>query len=446
MKKLYILIAVIMGLVFAANSYVFAETSVDIETLKAQIKKELSAEKPWNKDLHGWGVDTHGFISQGYISTDDNNYLDSNSKGGSFGYNEIGINFGKQLTTKLRLGVQFFCQDLGAIGNDDVTLDWAIADYRWKDWMGLRVGRIKAPHGLYNESRDIDMLRTSIFLPGSVYTELNRATMGALNGFGFYGDVPVGPVGSVSYYMLAGTTDISGDTDNGAVRQFNSPRLNGFEYWRVSEDFDMDEIYLAAVEWQTPLDGLRMKWTYRSSGLTIPGETVAAPMLGVTAGNAFDYKLDKHANYVYSIEYTWNDLVMAAEYQQVRSEWHIETTYAHPIFTALASDQLSKNHGYYIGAAYRVNEWLEAGTYYSKYYAFSDDKDGSATLAAGAISQDYQAWLEDIALSLRFDINRYWVCKLEGHFMDGAALCLNIDNDDYDDNWYMIAAKLSFSF
>ena len=59
---------------------------------------------------------------------------------------------------------------------------------------------------------------------------------------------------------------------------------------------------------------------------------------------------------------------------------------------------------------------------------------------------NYQAWLEDYALSLRFDINEYWVAKIEGHLLDGAALCLALDNDDFEDHWYMFAAKLSFSF
>jgi len=51
-------------------------------------------------------------------------------------------------------------------------------------------------------------------------------------------------------------------------------------------------------------------------------------------------------------------------------------------------------------------------------------------------------------LSLRFDINEYWVAKVEGHLMDGVTGCLVMDNDidDFEDDWYMFAAKLSFSF
>jgi hypothetical protein len=32
--------------------------------------------------------------------------------------------------------------------------------------------------------------------------------------------------------------------------------------------------------------------------------------------------------------------------------------------------------------------------------------------------QDYQ---RDLALSFRFDLNEYWLLKLEGHYMNGTA-------------------------
>jgi len=401
-----------------------------------------AAEKAYTMeaDILG-GVDIHGFISQGYMESSDNNYLASDSSDGTFAFNEIGINFSKQLTDQLHIGLQLFSHDLGQIGNNEVVLDWAFADYRWKDWLGLRAGKIKAPHGLYNETRDIDMLRTNIFLPQGVYTELNRDTMIAINGIGVYGIVPAGSVGSLSYYLLAGTMDVSGDDDNGAVRQANSSRI-----YEVSEDFDFEEVYIAALEWQTPINGLRLKWTYRTTDFTIhsevtkEGEANTGGLLpeGTALTNA---PADRHANYVYSIEYTWNDLLLAAEYQQVRSELIVDGP-------AFSFTQWLKNRGYYVSAAYRLNEWVEVGAYWSKYYDNSDDKNGKKGSSGpfARYTYDYQAWLEDYALSLRFDINEYWVAKIEGHLMNGAALCLDIDNDDYEEDWYMFAAKLSFSF
>lgn len=442
MKKLYILIAVIMGFVFAANSHIFAATSsVDIEALKEEVKKELRAEKPWKKDFNKWGVDIHGFVSQGYMHSEDNNFLANDSASGTFQYNEIGINFSKQITNKLRIGLQLFSHDLGDISNNEILLDWAFADYRWKDWLGLRVGRIKAPHGLYNEGRDIDMLRTSIFLPQSVYAELNRDTMVAVNGFGFYGDIPLDTLGTLSYNVLAGTSDV--DADSGAAKQFNSARVMGMELWEA-DDFDMGETYVGSLQWQTPLDGLRLKGTIRRSDLGIPAETGAFffGVAGIPVGTEFTYEMERTRTIVGSIEYTWNDLIVAAEYQDTKADIYIEVPgwFANPY-----ADTTTNNDGYYVSATYRVNNWLEVGSYYSKYYADSDDRDGKDSVGT-SLTYDYQNWLEDIALSCRFDINQYWLFKLEGHIMDGAAYCLTEDNDDFEEDWWMVTAKMTFSF
>ncbi len=93
-----------------------------------------------------------------------------------------------------------------------------------------------------------------------------------------------------------------------------------------------------------------------------------------------------------------------------------------------------KRLGYYYKATYRFSDWFEVGTYYSKFYPNADDRNGSEVVPGSLelLPNNYQAWLEDIAPSLRFDINDNWVCKLEGHRMDGAAFCLAIDNDDFD--------------
>ena len=47
-------------------------------------------------------------------------------------------------------------------------------DYRFKDWLGIRAGRVKIPFGLYNDSSDVDSARVPILLPQSLYPTLNR--------------------------------------------------------------------------------------------------------------------------------------------------------------------------------------------------------------------------------------------------------------------------------
>src|SRR5580693_3816076 len=76
-------------------------------------------------------IDIHGFVSQGFILSTSNNYLANDTTHGSFQYSELGLNFTKDLTDRLRLGLQFFAEDIGPTGNYNATLDWFYVDYRW---------------------------------------------------------------------------------------------------------------------------------------------------------------------------------------------------------------------------------------------------------------------------------------------------------------------------
>ncbi len=133
-------------------------------------------------------VDVHGFISQGYLKSTGNNFL-ANTKYGTWEFTEIGINFGSYVTDELRIGMQLFARDLGALGNMDLELDWALGDYTVNDYLGIRVGRIKTPYGLYGETQDVDLVRTSILLPQSVYYLALRDILISFNGISLYGNI-----------------------------------------------------------------------------------------------------------------------------------------------------------------------------------------------------------------------------------------------------------------
>ena len=86
------------------------------------------------------GVAIHGFISQGYMkSTDGNEYMTSGTDKGTFQFNEMGINFSKNVSDSLRIGTQLMAYDLGSFGNDEVLIDWAFADYNFNDYLNLMV-------------------------------------------------------------------------------------------------------------------------------------------------------------------------------------------------------------------------------------------------------------------------------------------------------------------
>src|SRR5262245_12170929 len=111
----------------------------------------------------------HGFASQGYLRSSDNNYASLNTEEGTFAITEGALNVTAQPLPGLRVGAQFFARDFGPQGNHRVVLDWALGDYRVADWFGVRAGKVKQPLGLYNTLVDADMARAEILQPAGAY-------------------------------------------------------------------------------------------------------------------------------------------------------------------------------------------------------------------------------------------------------------------------------------
>ena len=402
-------------------------------------------------------VDIHGFITQGYLRTDENNFMADTEGKGTFQYSEAGINFASDVSERLRLGVQFIARDLGKTGNKEVSIDWAVADYSVTDWLNVRAGKCKVSHGLYNYERDVDMLRTSVFLPQSVYTEGWRDSVNAVNGIGAYGYVPMGFAGNMTYHVDMGNTSVK--PDGGEIRQLEDtmPKALGLEV----SDADTKTMVAGQLAWDTifGIDGLRIaasgfdyemdavsevndgRFTYIYSQAS-PGTPVG--VVPNRESTVFNLKL---FSTVGSVEFARGNFVFAAEYMNNNYEMTLPTTVAgtiHKKFDAI---------GYYGSLSYRFTDWLELGTYYSEYYRDKDDKDGDKAVDTGIVDQDYAMYLKDLCLSARFDLTPNWIFKMEGHKMNGAALLYSSDDNlaangktNYEEDWYMFAGKVSYSF
>ena len=104
--------------------------------------------------------------------------------------------------------------------------------------------------------------------------------------------------------------------------------------------------------------------------------------------------------------------------------------------------------GFYGSATYRFSDLFQAGAYYSEYYPDLGDKDGKGYEKLYGYPAS-NGWLKDTAFSLRFDLNTNWIAKIEGHKMNGTAVMFRSDQvNPYDvvEDWYLGAAKLTFSF
>ena len=440
------------------------------------------------------GGQLHGFISQGYLNSSHNNFLSHDSKDGTFEYLEMGINYSRWLTPNLSAGFQLFAKDLGKAENQEVKLDWAMLNYRWEPWLNAKAGRIKLKTGLYNDTRDIDMVRPWALLPQSCYLEYFRDPSLSVDGGALYGGIPAGAIGDFSYEVHYGTQDINPDRDGAMTRYIEDATTFLPD---KTDEYDFDSRWGLNLEWAAPLEGLLIggasSWidmTVKShfledtlggppmvdvdqafdpvSGTTTVTTTITT--MNINSGDPIRTRFAQFEEQFYYIKYVLGDLELSGEcwHQKQKQKITIRSTgdiiatteittipAAGPPASATVINVLAdswvntqtmkrESLGYYVTAAYRFCDWFQLAGYYSVAYPDKDDKDGDDLEAAGR--NDFEAWLKDICVTLRFDVGENWIFKLEDHFMDGAAYHNPADNDDYDRHWNMIVAKATYLF
>ena len=421
---------------------------------------------PLSAASEDFDVDIHGFISQGYLKTDHNNYM-AQTEEGSFEFNEMGLNFGTDLTEKLRIGMQLFARDLGKDGNDDLVLDWAFADYRWRDWLGFRVGRIKMPFGYYNSIRDFDMLRTSIFASQSVYSELLRDTYSFIKGASLYGYRPLGKFGSLSYNYLAGVANVAKGTGLVGAQE---------NFWRFFnlkiDESSINESHLVDCQWETPINGLMLGCTFYIfkdmyfEG-TLGGDNGYADILNLT----YFRERQDFKGYFLTLRYAFKNFIFLSEFTSTTLETLVSPSDMDEPPQYFKAPNLT-NQGWYISLAYRLNSLVEVEYAYSLFYPDIDNKNGKATLPDAPIYRafgvyggilgnqtprllygiDFEAWKKTSTFSFRFDINENWIVKLEAAYNDGFGAYTSADNGntiatrDLKRYWWLYGAKVTFNF
>jgi len=298
----------------------------------------------------------------------------------------------------------------------------------------------------------MDMLRTSIFLPQSVYPEILRETTLAIVGAGLHGNIDLNKAGGLSYGVAIGTQNI--DASERIKQAFMDTQSSNDAV--QTDSIDVDSKYAVSLLWEPPLEGLKISWTIGNTKFTTESHATADFMDWLKAGTKIYQKFDKFQYNVYSSEYTRNDLTLAGEYMKT------ERLYAMGEGAPdLSMDNATAKNakGWYASASYRFTDWFVLGTYYSKTKTISAadgaaGPGGDAGAGGGTSSEDMtgRAYQNDLCLSTRFDINEYMVFKLEGHTIKGTNGMSPLDNPAdaggkrWTEKWKMFAAKVTFSF
>jgi hypothetical protein len=366
-------------------------------------------------------VQIGGFFSQGYIESDGNNYPFEDSDG-SFDFREMGVNASTTVGAHLRVGGQLFAQRLGDYGQDKVKLDWAVADYNFRQEFGIRLGRVKYPKGLYGEALDLDAVRPFVFLPMSIYNPVLRDFNSSFNGAMFYGTVDAAKVGSFDYKAFYGKMPLN--TDQGVADFFNTTSLYTPE--GVSS-ISLDHVTGGQLAWNTPVNGLKVVLSYSAlADLDATGKFFAFPAGNVSLhAHTYSYR-------TFSVEYIHDQWTLAGEFQRNEGTFNV----IQPFGTTGSNSHVNN---WYVSVARRLNDKFEVGAYY--------DVQENGTPTAG--TPDVENHNRDLALSFRYDLNEHVTIKIEGHTIDGVYNMFNTPrtpNPSLDNHTNYFAVKTTFSF
>jgi hypothetical protein len=367
-------------------------------------------------------VQIGGFFSQGYLYSNNNN-LPTEDVGGTWNFREAAFNVTDTIGAHLRVGAQVFEQDFGNIGNDKMILDWAIADYNFTPWFGIRAGRVKYPKGLYGEALDLDVVRPFVLLPEAVYSPILRDFTASFDGAMIYGSVNV-LKSSFDYKVFGGNIPIN--PDKGVADFYNDG--GGLYAGNGVADLRMDSVAGTQLVWNTPVSGLKFVGSYSYfSNLQTDGPFAAYPPVNLRTN------IPKFSWITYSSEYTFGDWVFAAEWQRTGGDLLLTA----PLL-GFASSEFVGWDGWYVSASRRLGEKFQIGAYY-----------GNNQVRTGYSSSNSSDYQHDTALSLRYDLNDHVLFKIEAHYFDGTYETFNtarIMNPNPKPNNTVFAAKTTISF
>jgi hypothetical protein len=359
-------------------------------------------------------LEAHGFVSFGYLETARNNWLgDTLSGTGEFW--EAAANVIVRPVDRLRIGAQVFARDLVKYDNGRVDLDWAYADYRFADAIGVQVGRVKLPLALYNESLDVDAARAQVFLAPSVYALRSRDLFISTDGAKVYGSIDAAGAGSFDYGVFIGAKSI--DPDAGFATFMGELGLGP-----VINDISADWLGGAMLHWNTPVEGLGLRFSIGDlHHFSVAGGDAAGTYMTRTM-------VDDYLEWWASLLYELPEVTLVAEYTRVhgRGETRIEPG---PLIIPLVDN----TEGAYLACTWHATSWFEA--YLGVEGAWADAYDRSRQYAyTGVVAANFMPLPN-------------WSLKLE---LRGVRGTLGINANDnpqgVDDRWGVLALKTTVDF
>ena len=366
------------------------------------------------------GVQVHGFLSQGFVKTSANRFFGP-SEGGSWDLREIGVNASWQARPDLLFSGQLLSRTAGEMYGGGVQLDYGLVDYAplmdADGRVGIRLGRIKNPIGLYNDTRDVPFTRPSIFLPQSIYFDKVRNSELLVDGGALYGDW-LTRGGVLSFQVNVGNLLMDENMEY-AFLGFDGPgELKNDGLW-----------WIGRLGFEA-LDGRLRLFVSQASG-AMDYRQAAADFL-----QQGKIRLDFR---VFSLQYLDERWGFTAEYLREPVDWRG--------FGPAVVDRASVADGWYLQGTWRPLDDWELLLRYDVSHLDKNDPNGDRQSGLLGLP-NYVFFAKDLTLGLTWDLDSRIRLRAEYHRVEGASWLSPRENvpQSITRDWDLFALQASFRF
>lgn len=369
-------------------------------------------------------LEVHGFATQGFVKTSANSFFGDSAHGG-FEFTELGINATLEPSPSVRLSGQLLSRRAGEMYSGSPSVDFALADFTIHssetESLGVLLGRIKNPLGLFNETRDVAFTRPGVLLPQVIYFDKARDLIMSSDGggvrMGWYGDE-----GNGSLYLAAGQPRMDENVEYAYL---------GAGY---SGDFEPQGLsYIASLLLESPDNRLRASFSVASTSLDF--ERGATDPIG-SGDLDFIY-------WIASLQYATEDWTFTTEYMREPIKWD---GFSGSIFEGLSTTA----EGYFIQAAWRARDDIELMVRYEEGFADRGDRAGEKfEQRSFGFVPAHSRYSKILAAGIRWDLSPEFMLRAEYQRHNGTFVLSSRENPipaDMDPDWDMFSLSASYRF
>lgn len=370
-------------------------------------------------------ADTHyriqGFAAETLISSTNNNFFGESRDSISPDFTEIGLQGFWLPLDALQLSGQILYRRAGESDQEGLRLDYAQADWRFyqndSTQLGIKLGKVKVPYGLYNETRDVPFTRPSILLPQAIYLDNSRSLLIAAPGAIFHGS-NVSPSGTFDFTLGWAQPDFSSESvEYVFLGTSRSGKLEGKPSFSTS------------LRWDAPTDTTLMLTYIDAKADYEPG----APD-NLAAGSI------RFRNLLLSFQQRFDTLTLTGEYGKPRTE--------RSGFGTALPDTSRDSAAYYLQGEWRFHPEWELVLRNEINYRDTHDKSGQKIHAATGLPA-HILYTDDWVVGLRWDATPNLMLRAEYHHVNGTSWLPGLDNPDIfatEQRWNMGLLQAAYRF